>query len=85
MLCMAVVSFRLFCKNLGNLQEFFGQMDYRDPPSPPPPPPPPWQKIARTPMAQSDLNTAGLNFPTAFNRPQETFYFVISVATLCLA
>ena len=38
--CMALVSFRLFCKNLGNLQEFFGQMDYR----------PPWQKIARTPM-----------------------------------
>ena len=35
-----LVSFRLFCKNLGNLQEFFGQMDYR----------PPWQKIARTPM-----------------------------------
>ena len=24
--CMALVSFRLFCKNLGNLQEFFGQM-----------------------------------------------------------
>ena len=40
---MALVSFRLFCKNLGNLQEFFGQMVYR-------PPPPPWQKIARTPM-----------------------------------
>ena len=38
--CMALVSFRLFCKNLGNLQEFFGQMDYRSP----------WQKIARTPM-----------------------------------
>ena len=38
--CMALVSFRLFCKNLGNLQEFFGQMDYR----------PPWQKITRTPM-----------------------------------
>ena len=37
---MAVVSFRLFCKNFGNLQEFFGQMDYH----------PPWQKIARTPM-----------------------------------
>ena len=35
-----LVSFRLFCKKLGNLQEFFGQMDYR----------PPWQKIARTPM-----------------------------------
>ena len=38
--CMALVSFRLFCKNLGNLQEFFGQMVYR----------PPWPKIARTPM-----------------------------------
>ena len=40
---MALVSFRLFCKNLGNLQEFFGQMVYR-------PPPPPWPKIARKPM-----------------------------------
>ena len=39
---MALVSFRLFCKNLGNLQEFFGQMVYR-PPSP---------KIARTPVDQ---------------------------------
>ena len=38
--CMALVSFRLFCKNLGNLEEFFGRMVYR----------PPWQKIARTPM-----------------------------------
>ena len=37
---MALVSVRLFCKNLGNLQEFFGQIVYR----------PPWQKIARTPM-----------------------------------
>ena len=37
---MALVSVRLFCKNLGNLQEFFGKMVYR----------PPWQKIARTPM-----------------------------------
>ena len=26
---MALVSFRLFCKNLGNLQELFGQMVYR--------------------------------------------------------
>ena len=38
---MGFVSFRLFCKNLGYLQEFFGQMVYR----------PPWPKIARTPMA----------------------------------
>ena len=37
---MALVSFRLFCKNLGNLREFFGQMVYR----------PPFPKIARTPM-----------------------------------
>ena len=37
---MALVSFRLFCKNLSNLHEFFGQMVYR----------PPWPKIARTPM-----------------------------------
>ena len=37
---MALVSFLLFRKNLGNLREFFGQMFYR----------PPWQKIARTPM-----------------------------------
>ena len=38
---MALVSFRLFCKNLGYLREFFGQMVY---------PPPPRQKISRTPM-----------------------------------
>ena len=47
---MALVSVPLICKNLGNLQEFFGQMVY--------PPPPPWQKIARTPMIakfESDL------------------------------
>ena len=37
---MSLVSFLLFCKNLGNLQQFFGQMVYR----------PPWPKIARTPM-----------------------------------
>ena len=37
---MALISFRLFRKNLGNLRDFFGQMVYR----------PPWQKIPRTPM-----------------------------------
>ena len=37
---MALVSFLLFRKNLGNLREFFGQIVYR----------PPWQKISRTPM-----------------------------------
>ena len=49
--CMALVSFRLFCKSLGNLQEFFGQMDYR----------PPWQKIARTPMPQAKIYFNFLN------------------------
>ena len=43
---MALVSFLLFRKNLGNLREFFGQMVYR----------PPWQKIARTPMHQRNKN-----------------------------
>ena len=47
---MALVFVRLFCKKLGNLQEFFGQMVYR------PPPPPPWQKISRTPMLMVDYN-----------------------------
>ena len=46
---MALVSVRLFCKNLGNLQDFFGQMVYR----------PPWQKIARTPMPDPDLQIRG--------------------------
>ena len=36
----ALVSVRLFCKHLSNLQKFFGQMVCR----------PPWQKIVRTPM-----------------------------------
>ena len=30
---MALVSVQLFCKNLGNLQEFFGQIVYRPPPA----------------------------------------------------
>ena len=46
---MGLVSFRLFCKNLGNLQEFLGQMVYR----------PPWPKIARTPMDFNDLKVLG--------------------------
>ena len=37
---MALISFRLFRKNLGNLRDFFRQMVYRLP----------WQKISRTPM-----------------------------------
>ena len=48
---MALVSFRLFCKNLGNLHEFFGQMVYR----------PPWPKIARTPVAQTKFCFFKLN------------------------
>ena len=41
---MALISFRLFRKNLGNLRDFFGRMVYR----------PPWQKISRTPMLKDD-------------------------------
>ena len=37
---VALISFRLFRKNLGNLRDVFEQMVYR----------PPWQKISRTPM-----------------------------------
>ena len=37
----ALVSVQLFCKNLDNLQKFFGQMVY-----------PPLAKIARTPMIE---------------------------------
>ena len=59
---MALVSFRLFCKNLGHLREFFGQMVYR----------PPWQKISRTPMIvlqfAVDLTSAfGFNIPQPMN------------------
>ena len=48
---MAVVSFRLFCKNLENLQEFSGQMVHH------PPPPSPWEKIARTPTSRCLLKS----------------------------
>ena len=43
---MTLVSFRLFRKNLGNLQNFLGKLFA---------PSPPWQKIARTPMLQQDV------------------------------
>ena len=43
---IALISFRLFHKNLGNLRDFFGQMVYR----------PPWQKISRTPMTGNMCN-----------------------------
>ena len=46
---MALISFRLFLKNLGNLKDIFGQMVYR----------PPWQKISRTPMAKMIMITSG--------------------------
>ena len=43
---MALISLRLFRKNLGNLGDIFGQMVYR----------PPWQKISRTPMPWSIIS-----------------------------
>ena len=45
---MALISFRLFRKNLGNLRDVFGQMVYR----------PPWQKISRTPMIASHADVS---------------------------
>ena len=53
---MALVSVRLFCKNLGNLQEFFGQMVYC-------PPPPPRQKIARMPISAVRIQLSLWNTP----------------------
>ena len=43
---VALISFRLFRKNLGNLRDVFEQMVYR----------PPWQKISRTLMEISNRN-----------------------------
>ena len=60
---MALISFRLFRKNLGNLPGFFGQMVYR---------PPPWQKISRTPMLMLNHSLTGLfgrNCVTTFPWP----------------
>ena len=48
----ALISIRLFCRNLNNLQNFLGQC-FTAPASPPPPPP--WQKIARTPMERNNF------------------------------
>ena len=53
--CMTLVSFSLFFKHLGNLQELFGQMVNR----------PVRQKIARTPILWS--NTACSNLHVMFN------------------
>ena len=49
---LALVSFRLFCKNLGNLYEFLGQMVYR----------PPWPKIASTPMGLLMTNKGNIYY-----------------------
>ena len=47
-------------KNLGNLQEFFGQMDYRTA----------WQEIARTPMVEYP-RACNLSFKSCI--PQTSF------------
>ena len=77
--CMALVSVRLFCKNLGNLPEFFGQMVYR-------PPSPPWQKIARTPMFSTELTiwvamiTDSKVFRSFGDCKSSSFYFWIMIS-----
>ena len=79
--CMALVSFRLFCKNLGNLQEFFGQMDYR----------PPWQKIAHTPMIAQQLckdpywicqHTGVADKEEDFVQDLKTYFFTSAAASI---
>ena len=52
---MALVSFLLFRKNLGNLREFFGQMVYR----------PPGKKIARTPM--QNMTSCALHYDIIYH------------------
>ena len=52
---MALVSFRLFCKNFGNLREFFWQMVFRHRPL--------WQKIAHMSMAASGFISDTVEIP----------------------
>ena len=52
----ALVSFRLSCKNLGNLQDFLGGKWFTAPP-------PPWQKITRTPMLTTTFTYSHANTP----------------------
>ena len=56
----ALVSARLFCKNLSNLQTFFGQMVYC----------PPWQKPSRTPMVN---NSPLLSLSSGWHHIAESF------------
>ena len=73
---MALVSSRLFCKNLGNLQEFFGQMVYR----------PPWPKIARTPMCPEVLVISGdFNFHLDDLRDSDNKKFMDLLETFSLS
>ena len=64
---MALVSVRLYCKNLGNLQQFFGQMVYR----------PPKQKIARTPMYMANLFYYSMYLVNQCFHAKEGFYYSI--------
>ena len=66
---IALVSFRLFCKNLGNLQEFFGQMVYR----------PPWPKIVRTPMLVHKVKIPTLKGINKDVRKNSPFFKLMSI------
>ena len=75
---MALVSFRLFCKNLGNLQDFAGQM------VPSPPVPPSWQKIARMPMYSNYTNyTNYSNYTNYTNYTSNTLTTPTKPTKLC--
>ena len=57
---VALISFRLFRKHLGNLRDVFEQMVYR----------PPWQKISRTPMDKAMNQRFYLACDEELSRPQ---------------
>ena len=71
---MTLLSFQLFSKNLGNLQEFFGQMVYR----------PPWQKIARTSMLIKINNIKSLDGVAVYPPRQVFQVYVLSEMLLLL-
>ena len=67
-----LVSFGLFCKNLGHLGQFFGQMVYR----------PPWQKIPRTPMVSTDISRLRQTSWTNMQPRKQTLHVKPSVETI---
>ena len=77
---VALVSVRLFCKNLGNLQKFLGKWFTL-------PPPPPGQKIARTPMIGRNYDKSPLpgKFTNVWiSHARRTYGFVCCEFVTCM-